>query len=383
MTDTVRVTYIGSAERFSELPITGQQQMWLRGSSGSVLAAHATALIASGLFIPAPAGTMAPHIGMLTPSEITAIKAAIAAGSAVYPYGTLVARSTDGVTEMLPAPPPPAPPSLALAGSPLTGGTIGALYSFQLFASGGTAPYTYSVASGTLPAGVTLNASTGLVSGTPTTAATSSNIVLRVTDSVGAQMSLAAFTVVIGIAVVAPGAPTSAVATAGDGQASVAFTAPASNGGSAITGYRVTASTGQTATGAASPIVVLGLANGAAVTFTVAAQNTAGYGAESAASNSVTPAASSATPTTYGQANTHTVTSAQRVLAGAGRVVSITNNGASAVTATIYDHHTNSGRVAWTGSIGAGVTATPNARTIFGGYLQATSPNFTVVVDEA
>jgi hypothetical protein len=87
-----------------------------------------------------------------------------------------------------------------------------------------------------------------------------------------------------------PGAPTVGTATAGNAQASVAFTAPASNGGSAITSYTVTSSPGGiTATGAASPIVVAGLANGTAYTFTVTATNAIGTGSASTASNSVTP----------------------------------------------------------------------------------------------
>jgi hypothetical protein len=86
-----------------------------------------------------------------------------------------------------------------------------------------------------------------------------------------------------------PGAPTSVSASAGDAQATVTFTAPGSNGGQAIQRYRATASTGQKAYGASSPIVVTGLANGVAVTFTVAAESSIGYGAESSASSSVTP----------------------------------------------------------------------------------------------
>lgn len=86
-----------------------------------------------------------------------------------------------------------------------------------------------------------------------------------------------------------PAAPAAPVATvAGPTSASVAFTAPDSS--DPITGYRVTASTGQVVEGAASPIVVTGLTTATPVTFTVAAENVYGYGAESAASNSVTPA---------------------------------------------------------------------------------------------
>jgi hypothetical protein len=87
-----------------------------------------------------------------------------------------------------------------------------------------------------------------------------------------------------------PGAPTIGTATAGNATATVAFTAPVSNGGSVITYYTVTSSsTGAvvTATSTASPITVTGLANGTAYTFTVTATNAVGTSASSSVSNSV------------------------------------------------------------------------------------------------
>ena len=91
-----------------------------------------------------------------------------------------------------------------------------------------------------------------------------------------------------------PGAPTGVTAVAGDGQATVSFTAPADNGGGAITEYVVTATPGgKTATGTSSPITVTGLTNGTSYTFTVQAVNKAGTGEASAESNAVTPQGSS------------------------------------------------------------------------------------------
>ncbi|MBO9599495.1 MAG: S-layer homology domain-containing protein, partial [Cohnella sp.] len=91
-----------------------------------------------------------------------------------------------------------------------------------------------------------------------------------------------------------PPAPTNVTAVAGNGQATITFTAPTDNGGSAITGYEVTASSGgRSATGTASPITITGLTNGTSYTFTVKAINGAGSSISSAESNSVVPVSSS------------------------------------------------------------------------------------------
>ena len=90
-----------------------------------------------------------------------------------------------------------------------------------------------------------------------------------------------------------PGPATSVSAVAGDSQATVSWTAPTSNGGAAITSYTVTASPGSasatTSDGTTLTIVVTGLTNATAYTFTVKATNSVGLGTISGASNSVTP----------------------------------------------------------------------------------------------
>ena len=94
-----------------------------------------------------------------------------------------------------------------------------------------------------------------------------------------------------------PGAPTDRTATAGNAQATLTWTAPASNGGSAITGYVVTPYIGAAAQTLdhrrqrADDATITGLTNGTTYTFRVAAINAVGTGDQSADSNAVTPVA--------------------------------------------------------------------------------------------
>jgi hypothetical protein len=73
--------------------------------------------------------------------------------------------------------------SLIVTKSTLPNGTIGAPYSQTLTASGGTTPYTWSITTGGLPAGLTLVPGTGVISGTPTASGTTT-FTATVTDNV-------------------------------------------------------------------------------------------------------------------------------------------------------------------------------------------------------
>jgi len=74
------------------------------------------------------------------------------------------------------------PPPLTITTASLPGGQVNVAYSQTLAATGGLAPYTWSISGGALPAGLTLNAATGVISGTPTAQGTS-NFTVKVTDS--------------------------------------------------------------------------------------------------------------------------------------------------------------------------------------------------------
>jgi hypothetical protein len=93
-----------------------------------------------------------------------------------------------------------------------------------------------------------------------------------------------------------PGKPTGVTVTAGNGSVLVSWTAPAQDGGSAITGYTVTSSPeGKTCTTSATSCTVGGLTNGTTYTFTVTATNGVGTGPASDPSSSILVHSSGAT----------------------------------------------------------------------------------------
>ena len=75
------------------------------------------------------------------------------------------------------------PPALTSVNCPLPTAVVGVAYNSLLIPTGGTAPYSFFVAPGSLPAGLTLNSSTGAVTGIATGAGGTSSFSTNATDS--------------------------------------------------------------------------------------------------------------------------------------------------------------------------------------------------------
>ncbi len=112
---------------------------------------------------------------------------------------------------------PAPPPSPTITTVSLPGGQVAVAYSQTLAASGGTPPYSWSLDSGALPPGLTLDAGTGAVTGTPTSAGTAS-FTVRVTDSLAQSDTQA-----LAIDVALPPSPTITTVSLPGGQVAVAY----------------------------------------------------------------------------------------------------------------------------------------------------------------
>jgi hypothetical protein len=190
-----------------------------------------------------------------------------------------------------------------VAGAPTgvtaTAGALSASVAWTAPASEGGSPITgyritpYVGATAQTAVNVAATARSATVSGL--TAGTSYTFKVAAVNAVGTGPESAASGAVVPIAAATPGAPTAVAASAKSSGALVSWTAPTSNGGSAITGYRITpysgtkalASTAAAAT--ATSASVTGLPDGSPYTFKVAALNAVGPGPESAPSAAVTP----------------------------------------------------------------------------------------------
>jgi hypothetical protein len=170
-----------------------------------------------------------------------------------------------------------------------TAGDASASVAFTVPSSNGGATitgYTASCVSGT---GATASTKTGTSTSSPITVSSLTNgtaysCTVKATNSAGDSAASGAVSVtpVASTPVTVPGAPTIGAVTAGAAQASVAFTAPSSNGGATISSYTASCAVGTgtpaSNTGTGSPIVVTRLTNGSTYSCSVTATNSAGTG---------------------------------------------------------------------------------------------------------
>ncbi len=135
------------------------------------------------------------------------------------------------------------PTSVSISTTSLPTGVLNSAYSATLAATGGVTPYTWSLASGTLPPGLGLASSTGNISGTPTATGTN-NITVQVTDANSATATKAlSLTVQTTVATTTAHIQTTGASTPGSGASSVNVTInPATAGNTLLVGINTDAS---------------------------------------------------------------------------------------------------------------------------------------------
>lgn len=160
-----------------------------------------------------------------------------------------------------------------------------------------------------------------------------------------------------------PGAPASVTATRGDTQVLLAWTAPASNGGSAITDYEYEVSTDGGSTyatpvaigSAATSVTVSGLTNGTAYIFRVKTKNTNGLSVTGTVSNSATPVALPGTPSGLSATHGNGQVSLSWTPGGSvgtpltGHLIEVSTDSGSNWTTAIADTGSSSGSATVTG----------------------------------
>jgi uncharacterized protein with beta-barrel porin domain len=278
------------------------------------------------------------------------------------------------------------PATLTLTPTASSATTVGVAYSQTNTASGGTTPYaSYALASGTLPAGTTLNTSTGTVSGTPTTAGAFS-YTIKVTDSASAT---ATTTTISGT--VAKGTP--AIAFTGPGSTSlsaspITVSATGQSGDTGAVGFSSSTTGVCTVSGTAVTLLATGTCT---LTANQAADANWNAGSSGAQSFTVTPATLTLTPTAssattvgvaYSQANTAsggTTPYASYALASGTLPAGTTLNTA---TGTVSGTPTTAGAFAYAIKVTDGASAIATTTTISGTIAKDT-PSIAVTVSTA
>ncbi len=269
----------------------------------------------------------------------------------------------------------PSSPTAFSAQTPVNG-TAGAAYSYTVVANGFPSPM-YSVVAGTLPTGLTLNAATGVITGTPTVSGAFGPITIQASNGSG-TLNSTPFNITIN------GAPTSFSAqTPGNGVVGTPYNyAFAVNGlpASTFTVLSGTLPTGLTLSGAG---VISGTPSVAATFGPITVQASNGLGSVNTSAFSITITATGTAPTAF------TLQSPPNGLVGGSYAYTFAANGSPAPSYAVN-----------TGTLPAGLTLTaangllsgvPTTAGVFGpitlaatnGFGSTTSAPFNITVNEA
>ena len=204
---------------------------------------------------------------------------------AVNAVGTSPASSPSA--PVTPMGPPSAPQSLTLTPS---SGAIAVTWTAPAN-NGGSAVTGYVVTASPGSVTCTVTATSCTLSGL--TNATTYQVSVVVVNALGTSPATSATATPAG----APTAPTNVAASPGPSSATVTWSAPSNNGGSAIVGYTVYSSPDRhSCTTATTSCVVTGLVNGVSYNFTVVAFNAVASSSPSTPSSSITPASAPSSP---------------------------------------------------------------------------------------
>ena len=172
---------------------------------------------------PLPAGLTLNPSGVISGTPTTAETTTITVKVTDSASGTVTKELSLTIS------PPGVVPVTITSLSPLPAGIVGTVYGTTLAVSGGTGTLSWSVISGALPVGVTLNPATGQVSGTPTTQATSTFTILVQDTGTPQQSNQKQFSLTI-----------NAASSGGGGGTLTVTNAPASVGGTFVADGSVT-----------------------------------------------------------------------------------------------------------------------------------------------
>lgn len=183
---TLKVTDASSATATAALSIKVSSALSITTVSlanGAVGAGYSQTLAAAGGLTPYTWGLASGALpGGLTLAATTGVISGTPTASGTFGFTVKVTDNGSPAQTATKALSIKVQPQLTITTSALISGTVSIAYNASIAASGGVTPYTFSISSGALPAGLTLNSSTGVISGTPTTAGTF-GFTAKVTDS--------------------------------------------------------------------------------------------------------------------------------------------------------------------------------------------------------